>query len=35
MKTIVNTVEEIIPGFGTKLNERLAEQKLPSLPVSA
>ena len=31
MKTIVNTVEEMIPGFGTKLNENLAEQNLPAL----
>ena len=33
MKTIVNAVEEMLPGFSEKLNERLGAQSLPALPV--
>ena len=32
MKTIVNAVEEMMPGFSQKLNERLESQSLPALP---
>ena len=32
MKTIVNAVEEMVPGFSDKLNERLEAQSLPALP---
>ena len=34
-ETMKQVADEMIPGFGTKLNERLAEQKLPALPVPA
>ena len=34
-ETMKQVAEEMLPGFGTKLNERLVEQKLPVLPVSA
>ena len=34
-ETMKQVAEEMLPGFGKKLNERLVEQKLPALPVSA
>ena len=34
-ETLKKVADEMLPGFGTKLNERLAEQKLPALPVPA
>jgi len=33
MKTIVNAVEEMMPGFSDKLNQKLEAQELPALPV--
>ena len=33
MKTIVNAVEEMVPGFSQKLNQKLEAQELPALPV--
>ena len=33
-ETMKQVVGEMLPGFGTKLNARLAEQNLPALPVS-
>ena len=33
MKTIVNAVEEMVPGFSEKLNQKLEAQSLPALPV--
>ena len=34
-ETMKQVADEMMPGFGTKLNERLAEKKLPALPVPA
>ena len=34
-ETMKQVTEEMLPGFGARLNERLAEQKLPALPVPA
>ena len=34
-ETMKQVAEEMLPGFGAKLNERLVEQKLPALPVPA
>jgi hypothetical protein len=34
-ETMKQVAEEMLPGFGTRLNERLSEQKLPALPVPA
>ena len=33
MKTIVNAVEEMVPGISEKLNQKLEAQSLPALPV--
>ena len=34
IETMKQVAEEMLPGFGAKLNERLAEQRLPALPIS-
>jgi hypothetical protein len=34
IETMKQVAEEMLPGFGAKLNERLVEQNLPALPIS-